>query len=64
MKEEFFDNSIQKELLKKADKIINVHIPNEYLQQICKEGKFKEFSETILNLTNKAWEENDYECKV
>ena len=56
MKEEFLNNSIQEELLKKADKIINVHIPNEYLQQICKEGKFKEFSETVIKLLTKTEE--------
>lgn len=58
---EFFDNSIQEELLKKADKIITVHIPHEYLEQVCKEGRFKEFSETILALLNKAEEEKDHE---
>ena len=58
MKEEFFNNSIQEELLKKADKIITVHIPNEYLQQICKECKFKEFSETLIKLLTETEEED------
>lgn len=60
---EFFDSSIQEEILKKADKIVIVHITNEHLEQVCKEGKFKEFSETILNLINKACEEYEDECK-
>lgn len=54
---EFFDKSIQEEMLKKANKIVTVHIPHEYLEQVCKEGKFKEFSETIIKLLNKSAEE-------
>ena len=61
---EFFESYIKEEILKKADKIVTVHIPNEHLEKVCKEGKFKEFSETILNLINKAWEEDEDERKV
>ena len=54
---EFFDKSIQEEILKKSDKIITVHSPYEHLAVVCNLNEFKELMETILNIINKAQEE-------